>query len=52
VSLADAQQTIEAWHIEYNELRPHDGLADRSPAVFAGEWQVATALLDPSTGLA
>lgn len=37
VSLADAQQTIEAWHIDYNELRPHSDPADRSPAKIAGE---------------
>jgi putative transposase len=52
VSLADARQTIEAWRIDYNELRPHSGLADRTPAELTGEWQVATAFLDPSTGLA
>jgi putative transposase len=35
VSLADAQQTIEAWRIDDNEARPHGGLADRTPAEFA-----------------
>jgi len=35
VNLADAQRTIEAWRIEYNEARPHSGLALRTPAEFA-----------------
>jgi putative transposase len=35
VSLADAQQTIEAWRIDYETVRPHSGLADRTPAEFA-----------------
>ena len=35
VSLADAQQTIEAWRVDYNVARPHSGLADRTPAEFA-----------------
>ena len=35
VSLADAQQTIEAWRVDYNVARPHSGLANRTPAEFA-----------------
>lgn len=35
VSLADAQQTIEAWRVDYNIARPHSGLANRTPAEFA-----------------
>ena len=35
VSLADARQTIEAWRVDYNDTRPHSGLADRTPAEFA-----------------
>ena len=34
VSLADAQQTIEAWRVDYNVARPHSGLANRTPAEF------------------
>ena len=37
VSLPDAQQTIEAWRIDYNVARPHSGLADRTPDEFAKE---------------
>jgi putative transposase len=36
-SLADAQQTIAQWRMEYNEGRPHSGLADRTPSEFARE---------------
>jgi putative transposase len=35
VSLADAQQTIEAWRIEYNTERPHSRLRDCTPSEFA-----------------
>jgi len=35
VSLADAQQTIEAWRVEYNTERPHSKLRDRTPREFA-----------------
>ncbi len=35
VSLAEAQQTIEAWRIEYNTERPHSRLHDRTPREFA-----------------
>lgn len=35
VSLADAQQTIEAWRIDYETTRPHSSLDDRTPAEFA-----------------
>lgn len=35
VSLADAQQMIEAWRLDYNVARPHSGLANRTPEEFA-----------------
>ena len=35
LSLADAREVIEAWRVEFNEARPHNGLADRTPAEFA-----------------
>ena len=35
MSLADAQQTIEAWRLDYNVARPHSGLANRTPEEFA-----------------
>jgi putative transposase len=44
VSLADARATIEAWRIDYNEARPHSGLAGRTPAEFAKELLMADSL--------
>lgn len=35
VSLADAQQTIEAWRVEYNTERPQSKLRDCTPREFA-----------------
>jgi putative transposase len=34
-TLAEAQQSIEAWRQEYNESRPHRALGDRTPNEFA-----------------
>ena len=36
-TLAEARSTIEEWRVEYNEARPHGGLAGVPPAVFARE---------------
>ena len=30
-SLADARQIIETWRLDYNQVRPHSSLADRTP---------------------
>jgi len=35
VSLADAKTVIEAWRVDYNTVRPHRSLADRTPDQFA-----------------
>jgi putative transposase len=35
LSLADAQERLEAWRIDYNELRPHSALGNMSPNEFA-----------------
>jgi putative transposase len=50
VSLADAQQTIEAWRIDYNVARPHSGLADRTPEEFAKELLLTAGSTTPSPG--
>ena len=34
-SMEEAKVKIEAWRQDYNESRPHQGLADRTPAEFA-----------------
>jgi putative transposase len=33
-SLDDARRSIEAWRLDYNEVRPHSALGDRPPAEF------------------
>ncbi len=38
ISLEEARTTIEDWRVDYNELRPHQSLAQRTPAEFARRW--------------
>lgn len=35
VSMVDAQAVIEAWRLDYNTVRPHSALDDRTPEQFA-----------------
>ena len=35
VSMVDAQAVIEAWRLDYNTVRPHSALGDRTPDQFA-----------------
>lgn len=39
VSLEDAQQTIEAFRLDYNTVRPHSGLTGCTPSEFANRQQ-------------
>lgn len=41
-SLSDAQRAIEAWRVEYNEVRPHKNLGRRTPAEFTKSLQTKT----------
>jgi putative transposase len=41
-TLADAQRAIEAWRIEYNEVRPHKNLGRLTPAEFVKQLQTTT----------
>jgi putative transposase len=34
VDLDDARTKIEAWRIDYNEVRPHSALGNRTPAEY------------------
>jgi putative transposase len=34
MSLEDARQTIEAWRIDYNVVRPHTALGNQTPAAY------------------
>jgi putative transposase len=35
LSLANVRTEVEAWRIDYNQIRPHSGLAYRTPTEFA-----------------
>ena len=35
VDLADASRTLQRWRQEYNNIRPHSSLNDRTPASFS-----------------
>lgn len=48
VSLVDAQRTIEAWRIDYNEHRPHSGLNHQTPTEFAKATGSTTPSINPS----
>jgi putative transposase len=41
ISLADARALIEQWRIDYNTVRPHSALANRTPTAFAQQHGVA-----------
>ena len=34
-TLDDARHTIEDWRLDYNDVRPHSSLAEKTPAEFA-----------------
>ena len=51
VSLRDARETIEAWRVDYNEVRPHSSLAEATPAAFALSRSGTTPSLNQPTGL-
>lgn len=44
LDLADAKRTIEAYRVDYNEARPHSGLAGCTPWEFVKSKQRETAL--------
>jgi len=41
-SLDDAQQALNTWQTEYNNVRPHSSLGDRPPAHFGAEMVVTS----------
>ena len=48
-TLAEAQESIEAWRQEYNESRPHRALGERTPNEFAKEIAASRDLLGQQT---
>jgi len=43
--LTDARAVIEAWRVEYNELRPHSSLGQLAPSEYARSLSVAAGCL-------
>lgn len=41
-SLTEARRIIEAWRLDYNQVRPHSSLGYQTPQEFAAAWQVAS----------
>ena len=51
VSLRDSRETIEGWRRDYNDVRPHSGLADATPTAFAESLLQGAPSLNQPTGL-
>lgn len=47
LNMVDAQAAIEAWRLDYNTVRPHSALDDRTPDQFAQLSTRAEDLLNP-----
>jgi len=41
--LSDVREKLERWRLDYNQVRPHSALADRSPEGFARDWKESSA---------
>ena len=48
-TLAEAEQTIEAWRREYNEKRPHSSLGNRTPMEYTRDQEPRTSEAENST---
>ena len=51
-SLAEARRVIEAWRVDYNEVRPHSSLSYQTPEEFAAAWTASPNAEDASTSSA
>ena len=49
-TLQEARQIIEAWRVDYNQVRPHSSLGDLAPEEFAAKKQAAVTT-KPTQGL-
>jgi hypothetical protein len=43
IDLSDVREKLERWRLDYNQVRPHSALGDRSPEEFARGWKQSTA---------
>jgi transposase InsO family protein len=37
-ALEDARRIIEAWRVEYNQVRPQTALQNQTPAAYKAAW--------------
>ena len=42
-ALIDVREKLELWRQDYNQVRPHSALADRSPQEFVRDWKQSSA---------
>jgi putative transposase len=42
-ALTDVREKLELCRQDYNQVRPHSALADRSPEEFARDWRQSSA---------
>jgi len=50
LSLNDARESIEAWRLDYNDVRPHSSLDDKTPTQFAAQLALHTQPLNGGPG--
>jgi putative transposase len=43
LDLSDVKEKLERWRQDYNQVRPHSSLDDRSPEEFARKWKESSA---------
>jgi putative transposase len=41
--LSDVREKLTLWRLDYNQVRPHSALGDRSPEEFVREWRASNA---------
>jgi putative transposase len=41
--VSDVREKLERWRLDYNQVRPHSALGDRSPEEFVREWRASSA---------
>jgi putative transposase len=41
--LSDVREKLERWRLDYNQVRPHSALGDRSPEEFSRDWKQSRA---------
>jgi putative transposase len=44
LDLSDVREKLERWRLDYNQVRPHSALGDRSPEEFVREWRESNAV--------